>query len=181
MKQQDYYEILGVRRDAAFEEIVEAYREMIQRFHPDLHPHDSKEAADLLGEKTKAVNEAYDTLKDTTKRREYDERTFGRHSAEEPASRASESGYRAEEPTSRPKAEAFRRALQAIFNDAKDDFVVVTSGDLHRLVGGYPGRNHNMAGCCSVMMNMRRPGDRILAQPPSGKGATLTIRYVLPR
>jgi len=38
VKQQDYYEILGVSRDATFEEIVEAYREMIQRFHPDLHP-----------------------------------------------------------------------------------------------------------------------------------------------
>ena len=181
MKQQDYYEILGVSRDATPEEILEAYREMIQRFHPDLHPNDSKEATGLLSEKTKAVNEAYDALRDPMKRRECDERTFGRHSAEEPASGAKGPSYKAEEPTGRPNAETFRRALRTIFNEAKDDFVVVTSGDLHRLVGGYPGRNHNMAGCCSVMMNMRRPGDKILAQPPSGKGATLTIRYVLPR
>lgn len=34
MKQQDYYEVLGVSRDATFEEIVEAYREMIQSFTP---------------------------------------------------------------------------------------------------------------------------------------------------
>jgi 5-methylcytosine-specific restriction protein A len=60
-------------------------------------------------------------------------------------------------------------------------FEDVVSGDLHRTVGGYPGSSHRMPACCAVMTRAMRPGDRIIAQPPSGKGATLTIRYRLPR
>jgi len=83
MKQQDYYEILGVSREAASEEILQAYREMVQKFHPDLHPGDSKEATDLFSEKTKAINEAYDTLKDPVKRKEYDEQLLSQNENKE--------------------------------------------------------------------------------------------------
>lgn len=59
--------------------------------------------------------------------------------------------------------------------------VDITSGDLHRQVGGYPGPNHRMPVCCGVMRGEMKHGDRILSAPPSGNGATLTIRYRLPR
>jgi 5-methylcytosine-specific restriction protein A len=59
--------------------------------------------------------------------------------------------------------------------------VEVTSGDLHREVGGYPGRGHRMPICCDVMRARQGPGDAILLEPPKGRGATLTIRYSLPR
>lgn len=49
------------------------------------------------------------------------------------------------------------------------------------LVGGGIGKNYSMASCCNVMLEAVRPGDRILAGPPSRHGATLTILYVLPR
>jgi 5-methylcytosine-specific restriction protein A len=60
-------------------------------------------------------------------------------------------------------------------------FVDVKSGDLHRRVGGYPANNHRMPICCSVMKDSMKTGDIILHEPPSGQGASLIIRYKLPR
>jgi len=71
--------------------------------------------------------------------------------------------------------------LRQIFNDSKASFVDVTSGELYRMVGGRTGRDYRMATCCNVMTKSMHPGDTILAQPPKGKGATLKIRYILPR
>ena len=78
-------------------------------------------------------------------------------------------------------ADTFRRGLRAVFDVAKSRCVDVTSGELYRAVGGRTGKDYRMATCCYVMKKAMHPGDMILAQPPSGKGATLTIRYVLPR
>jgi hypothetical protein len=55
--------------------------------------------------------------------------------------------------------------------------VVVTAGQLHRLVGGYPGHHDRMPICCSVIPSEMRPGDTILAAPPKGQGASLEISY----
>ncbi len=60
-------------------------------------------------------------------------------------------------------------------------FVDVKSGDLHRRIGGYPSYNHRMPICCSVMKNHMKTGDIILHEPPSDQGASLIIRYKLPR
>ena len=60
-------------------------------------------------------------------------------------------------------------------------FTDISSGDLHRLVGGYPGKAHRMPICCDVMYDEMGPEDEILQAPPKGKGATLVIRYRLPR
>lgn len=66
---QDYYEILGLKRDATEKEIKSAYRRLARKWHPDLHPeHTKKEAA----EQFKRVNEAYEVLKDPEKRSRYD-------------------------------------------------------------------------------------------------------------
>jgi len=78
--------------------------------------------------------------------------------------------------------EKFREELLSIFKKAKKDnkeSIIVISGDLHRKVGGYPGRNHRMPTCCSVMMAFKRSQDEILNSPPKGKGATLKIKYYL--
>lgn len=84
----------------------------------------------------------------------------------------------------RLNAETFERAIRATLQAASDagrSHVNVISGDLHRSVGGYPGGSHRMPMCCSVMRQMMRPGDAVIASPPSGQGATLRIRYLLPR
>lgn len=57
----------------------------------------------------------------------------------------------------------------------------LNAGDLHRFVGDYPGRDHRMPSCCDAMYNAMKAGDRVVAKPLMGKGASLTIRYQLPR
>lgn len=67
---QDYYEILGLKRDATDKEIKAAYRRLARKWHPDLRQaHEKKEAE----EQFKRVNEAYEVLKDPEKRAHYDQ------------------------------------------------------------------------------------------------------------
>ena len=84
-----------------------------------------------------------------------------------------------------PTAKEFREHLFEAFRIAELDgrtSVFVNAGYLHRAVGGYPNRNTNrMPVCCDAMLRAMRKGDVIVSQPPKGKGATLTIRYALPR
>ena len=64
---QDFYELLGVARSAAADEIKKAYRKLAMQFHPDRNPGDK--AAE---KKFKEINHAYDILKDEQKRAAYD-------------------------------------------------------------------------------------------------------------
>jgi len=78
----------------------------------------------------------------------------------------------------------FQRELRSQFRLAErsgERTIEVNSGDLHRGLGGYPGLNHQMPSCCEAMYNEARMSDEIIMRPPKGKGASLTIRYYLPR
>ena len=66
MKYKDYYEILGVSRDADTSTIKSAYRKLARKYHPDVNK--TKEAE----EKFKDINEAYEVLSDKNKRQRYD-------------------------------------------------------------------------------------------------------------
>ncbi|HEY9192167.1 MAG TPA: molecular chaperone DnaJ [Methyloversatilis sp.] len=68
MAKRDFYDILGVNRDAGDEEIKKAYRKLAMKYHPDRNP-DSKEAE----EKFKEAKEAYEILSDGQKRAAYDQ------------------------------------------------------------------------------------------------------------
>jgi 5-methylcytosine-specific restriction protein A len=83
-----------------------------------------------------------------------------------------------------PNLDAFEDKLMEIFNNAKlegKDFVIVNAGELHREVGGYRGRNHRMPTCNWVMRKHISLGDLIISEPEKGYGASLTIKYKLPR
>ena len=67
MANKDYYDILGVNKNASEDEIKSAYRTLAKKYHPDLNK--TAEAA----EKFKEVNEAYSVLSDKTKRENYDQ------------------------------------------------------------------------------------------------------------
>jgi molecular chaperone DnaJ len=65
---KDYYQILGVSRNASIEEIKKAYRKLARKYHPDVNPGDKK-----AEEKFKEISEAYSVLGDPKKRKEYDQ------------------------------------------------------------------------------------------------------------
>lgn len=86
-------------------------------------------------------------------------------------------------PPNIPEAQDFRTALQKRFVQAQKygyPHIDVQSGDLHRELGHYPGSNHRMPICCDVMRQAMRDGDTIVQDSPSGQGASLLIRYMLP-
>jgi len=57
----------------------------------------------------------------------------------------------------------------------------INAGELHSFIGGYPNANHRMPQCNAAMRESMINGDMILSEPPSGQGASLTIRYLFPR
>ncbi|MBZ4642520.1 MAG: molecular chaperone DnaJ [Deferribacteraceae bacterium] len=67
MTKQNYYEILGINKNATQDEIKKAYRKLARKYHPDINPN-NKEAE----EKFKLVSEAYAVLSDPEKRKQYD-------------------------------------------------------------------------------------------------------------
>lgn len=76
MSTRDYYEVLGVSRDAADADIKKAYRQLARKYHPDVAKDDASAA-----EKFKEINEAYEVLSDSDKRTRYDQ--FG-HAGTQP-------------------------------------------------------------------------------------------------
>ena len=67
-QKRDYYEVLGVNKNATDDELKKAYRQVAKKYHPDLNPGDKEAEA-----KFKEANEAYAVLSDADKRRKYDQ------------------------------------------------------------------------------------------------------------
>ncbi len=65
--EKNFYKILGVSKDASDKDIKQVYRKLIFKYHPDTNGGDKQSE-----EMSKKINEAYDTLGDTQKRRQYD-------------------------------------------------------------------------------------------------------------
>lgn len=71
MAKRDYYEVLGVGRDADAKAIKRAYRKLAKKYHPDMNPGDKQ-----AEQKFKEVTEAYNVLSDTEKKKLYDQYGF---------------------------------------------------------------------------------------------------------
>jgi molecular chaperone DnaJ len=104
MAKRDFYEVLGVARDASEEEIKKAYRKLAMKFHPDRNQGDKSKQAE---EKFKEVKEAYEILTDAGKRAAYDR--FG-HAGVDPS--AGGGGFRGAEGMG-----GFAEAFGDIFGD----------------------------------------------------------------
>ncbi len=85
MSKRDYYEVLGVSRDASEKELKKAYRRVAMKFHPDRNPGDSESE-----EKFKEANEAYEMLSNSQKRTAYDQ--FG-HAGVDPSAGGGAGGF----------------------------------------------------------------------------------------
>ncbi len=100
MAKRDYYEVLGVNRDASEEEIKKAYRKLAMKWHPDRNPDNPK-----AEEHFKEAKEAYEMLSDAKKRGAYDQ--FG-HAGVDPSAAAAGGG---------PGAAGFGDIFSDIFGD----------------------------------------------------------------
>jgi curved DNA-binding protein CbpA len=82
---RDLYELLGVPRESSRDDIRNAHRRLVRRYHPDANPDDR-----LAEERFKEIQQAYEILSDPEKRREYDRklRTSSRRGSRKPRPRA---------------------------------------------------------------------------------------------
>jgi molecular chaperone DnaJ len=105
MSKQDYYETLGVSRDADDAAIKSAFRKLAKEYHPDRNPDD-----DTSEHRFKEVNEAYEALKDPQKRAAYDQ--FG-HAAFEGGGPGGQQGFNGD----------FSSSMSDIFDDLFGEFM----------------------------------------------------------
>src|SRR5512142_2545656 len=85
MNKADYYETLGVPKDASEEDIKRAYRKLAMKYHPDKNPGDKS-----AEEKFRDATEAYEVLKDPQRRSQYDQ--FGHAAFQQGAGQGGFSG-----------------------------------------------------------------------------------------
>src|SRR5258707_5948614 len=84
MAKKDFYEVLGVNRDASDDDIKKSYRKLAMKFHPDRNPDNPKSEAQF-----KEAKEAYEVLCDPNKRAAYDQ--YG-HAGVDPSAGAGAAG-----------------------------------------------------------------------------------------
>ena len=81
-----------------------------------------------------------------------------------------------------PNNDDFQKGLDQMLETARNrgaTSTVVKAGDLHRLVGGYPGPDNRIPVCCGVMRKNMKESDKVLPNALKKDGATFQVRYNL--
>ena len=110
----NYYEILGVKRDATIQEIKKAYKKLAKKWHPDLNRDNIKVAE----EKMKEINVAYTTLSDEVARIDYNKKL----DAESKTSTKTDSSAKNETPRTSRKTSTTTSSAQVDFNNIHTGF-----------------------------------------------------------
>ncbi|BAT51972.1 DnaJ protein [Nostoc sp. NIES-3756] len=166
---RDYYEILGVSKDATNEEIKKNYRRLARQYHPDLNP-GNKEAE----EKFKVIGEAYEMLSDATKRAQYDQ--FSRYWKQK--------GFPKQTP--KPKSWGETRTGERNGNENVDPSQFSNFEDFLNQVIGVGGRRENKNGASKTTTAdpFRSPKSRVEytvpKNPPRPARRDIEARLTLP-
>ncbi|MBE9207248.1 J domain-containing protein [Nostoc sp. LEGE 06077] len=165
---RDYYEILGVAKDASNEEIKKNYRRLARQYHPDLNP--GNKAAE---EKFKDIGEAYEILSDTAKRAQYDQ--FSRYWKQQ--------GF-AGKKTPKPKGWAERPSDRSNGNQTVDPSQFANFEDFINQVVGVGSRQDTRNGNTTKTDPFRSPNTKVQytvpKNPPKAARRDIEARLTLP-
>ena len=120
---KDYYAVLGVDKNATFDEIKSSFRKLISKYHPDINPNDK-----YATEKTQLIIEAYDCLKSDTLRREYDSKII------EPVERKKEEPKPNNNTQTNTSSVNFDEELERIIREFKKKYHVDSYKDILELL-----------------------------------------------
>ena len=133
VKYQDYYEILGAPRSASQDQIQSAYRKLARKYHPDVNKNAGAE------DKFKKIGEAYEVLKDPTKRKKYDQLGENWHMGDD---FSAPPGWDFQDQGASSKSEAFRFNFDGFEGSGFSDFFDILFGQDS---GGQGGRRRAAA------------------------------------
>ncbi|BAY17417.1 DnaJ protein [Anabaenopsis circularis NIES-21] len=166
---RDYYEILGVDKDASNEEIKKNYRRLARQYHPDLNP--GNKAAE---EKFKDIGEAYEVLSDTAKRAQYDQ--FSRYWKQK--------GFAGNKQTPKTKGWGERPSDRSNGNQNVDPSQFANFEDFINQVVGVGSRQDTRNGSTTKTDPFRSPNSRVQytvpKNPPKPARRDIEARLTLP-
>lgn len=108
----NYYEILGVNRNATAQEIKKAYRQLAKKWHPDLN----RDNVEVAGKKMREINVAYDTLSNEVSRIDYDKKLDAE------AAKSAKQSTRQETPKTSRKNSAATSSSKVDFGNINSSF-----------------------------------------------------------
>ena len=176
---RDYYDLLGVKRDASEKEIRQAYRKLARKYHPDINPNDKTSE-----ERFKQVSEAYEVLSDKDKRGKYDRYGHDWQMAEQ-AEAARAQGYGPGGFRTRTYTTGDPSDMEDIFGGGGDGGLGGIFGDLFGRAGGGRRRGETIPGQdidqpVTVSLDEAFNGTTRILSMPTAEGTMRRIEVRIP-